>query len=212
MRALLAIGTLALVTGCGRIGYSPLPPPGAGGAGGFDAGGTGTGGMGGAGTGGMGGADAGGVTDATIADGGPACTTMTFGGHTYVFCETALGWNDAEADCVARGMRLVRIDDASEDAWIFMTAFPNAATSGTADWPWIGGTDQAVAGQWTWTDGTLFWMGGPNGSAQNGLYSHWVSGGPNDTGSAGRCAILQHSSYWVESDCANLQPYICEQY
>jgi hypothetical protein len=170
----------------------------------------GAGGM--AGGGGASAGGTGGATDAGVVDAGPACAAATFNGHDYEFCPTPLAWNNAESDCAAKGMRLVRIDDASENSWVHTTAFAGAAGTNSTYWPWIGGDDLAVTGAWRWTDGALFWMGGSNGTAQGGLYANWVSGSPTSGGAATDCAILQYSTYWADWDCTRLEPYVCEQY
>jgi hypothetical protein len=151
----------------------------------------------------------------TGVDGG-SCSTAIYGGHTYALCDGLLSWNDAQADCVARGMRLVRIDDDQENQWVLTTAFANvpAGENHLAVWRWLGASDVAVVGEWRWTDGVLFWLGGQNGAPQNGLYSNWVQGSPTSTGMATDCAIMQHNmlGFWTDQFCANLQPYVCEQY
>jgi Lectin C-type domain len=215
---------LAAIGGCGRIGYEAVDrrdaAAGAGGAGGV-AGVGGAGGM--AGTGGTagasGGAGAGGSTGGVGLDGGPdggSCTTTIYAGHTYALCDGPLSWNDAQNDCAAKGMRLVRIDDAQESQWVLTTAFASvpAGNNQAVNWRWLGGSDVAVPGEWRWTDGALFWLGGSNGSTQNGLYVNWVNGSPTDTGGATDCAIMQHNTqgFWTDTDCGRLQPYVCEQY
>jgi hypothetical protein len=80
------------------------------------------------------------------------------------------------------------------------------------DWFWLGGNDLAVLGEWRWTDGALFWTGGSTGSAQNGLYAHWLMSSPTDNGLPTDCLILQHSAFWRDWDCDRLQRYVCEQY
>jgi hypothetical protein len=144
-----------------------------------------------------------------------ACPTAIFGGHTYAFCDGPLSWNDAQNDCVAKGMRLVRIDDAAENAWVQATAFANVPPNDNrlAVWRWLGATEIAVPGEWRWTDGTLFWLGGSNGSAQNGLYANWVSGSPKTTGEDNFCGLMQHNAggFWADDNCNGLQPYVCEQ-
>jgi hypothetical protein len=180
--------------------------------GGSGAGGVGGGsGSSGVGGGGAAGTSAGGIGGTTV-DGGAACATMTFNGHTYAFCDGPFAWADANNDCAAKGMRLVRIDDAAENTWVQMTAFAGIASTSSIYWPWIGGTDQAVVGEWRWTDGALFWMGSSNGSAQGGLYSNWVAGSPTSGGTATDCAILQHAAFWTDFDCTRLERYVCEQY
>jgi hypothetical protein len=145
-------------------------------------------------------------------DGGAPCATATYGGHTYAFCEGLLAWTDAAAACSAKGMRLVRIDDAAENAWVQMIAFADVTSTSSIYWPWIGGDDVAVLGEWRWSDGTMFWLGGSNGSAQGGLYSNWVAGAPTSGGGATDCAILQHAAFWSDFQCTRLQRYVCEQY
>ena len=111
-----------------------------------------------------------------------------------------------------KGMRLVRIDDAAENAWVQMIAFTGVGSTSSTFWSWIGGNDQAVLGDWRWPDGALFWVGGSNGAAQGGLYSNWVAGSPTNGGGATDCAILQHAAFWTDFDCTRLERYVCEQY
>jgi hypothetical protein len=108
-------------------------------------------------------------------------------------------------------MSLARIDSAAENTWVHDTEF--AGMSGLSPtWPWIGGSDQAVLGEWRWTDGTLFWLGSGNGAAQGGLYTNWVAGSPASAGPATDCALLESSNRWNDWGCSSPQPYVCEQY
>jgi hypothetical protein len=114
-------------------------------------------------------------------------------------------------------MRLVRIDDVDENLWVLANAFAGVdpADNHSAVWRWLGGNDLAVSGEWRWPDGALFWLGGSNGSAQNGLYVNWAAGHPPTSGGRGEdCAIMQHNTkaFWGSHDCALLQPYVCEEY
>jgi hypothetical protein len=223
-------GGMAGATGSG----GPAGATGAGGAAGATgsggaAGATGSGGMAGAtGSGGMAGATgsggAAGMAGATgaggaaggaggsVVDAGPACTAATFNGHQYEFCGAPLSWSDAQNDCVAKGMRLVRIDDAAENTWVHDLAFAGVTSTSSNYWPWMGANDLAVLGAWRWTDGALFWMGGSNGTPQGGLYNNWVGGSPTSGGTATDCGILQSGTYWTDFDCTRLQGYVCEQY
>ncbi|EDP97565.1 T9SS type B sorting domain-containing protein [Kordia algicida OT-1] len=51
---------------------------------------------------------------------------------------------------------------------------------------WIGATDVAQEGTWEWVTGpeagTVFWIGEVNGTPQNGAYTFWNSGEPNNFG------------------------------
>src|SRR6266481_2209333 len=50
-----------------------------------------------------------------------SCNCEFFGAHAYRFCKTNRQFADAEADCVAEGMRLVRLDSNAENNWVFQT-------------------------------------------------------------------------------------------
>jgi hypothetical protein len=181
------------------------------------AGTAGTGDGGTAGTGGAAGASDAGAADGAGGGGGAPCMIAAFGGHAYAFCDGPLSWNAAEADCEVKGMHLVRIDDAQENDWLEATAFANVAGGSNVQpvWRWIGANDQAVAGEWRWTDGTLFFLGknGGGGSAQNGLFANWAGGSPSGGGTGKSCAGIEHlpGGLWGDALCAALQPYVCEQ-
>jgi hypothetical protein len=184
-----------------------------GGAGGTRGGAGGARGGAGGATGGAGGATggAGGAGGGAGGLGGGACPMASFGGHDYAFCVGPLGWMDAADDCAAKRMHLVRIDDAAENTWVQTNAFVGIMSTSSNYWSWMGGNDQAVVGEWRWADGTLFWLGGSNGSVQGGLYQNWVAGSPSNTGMATDCAIFQHAGFWTDFDCTRLERYVCEQ-
>jgi hypothetical protein len=191
------------------------------GTGGAGANGTGGGGASGAAGGGASGAGggaagaAGGPAGGTIGGGGASgalCPTDTFGGHTYAFCAGTLSWADAQSDCMAKGMRLTRLDTSAENTWVQSIAFAGISSVSSIYWSWIGASDLAVSGEWRWTDGTLFWLGNMNGAAQGGLYENWVASSPGNGGSATDCGILEHSGFWKDYPCSTLERYVCEQY
>jgi hypothetical protein len=138
------------------------------------------------------------------------CVEGTYGDHDYLFCSEPRSWFDANGGCSVVGMRLVRVDDADENQWLFDNAnFP----SGPDAQAWLGATDQAVEGEWRWTDAELFWLGGVNGSAQNGLFAGWYFREPNDVGGGEHCASLGTNAAtpkWYDSACESAFPYICE--
>jgi hypothetical protein len=109
-------------------------------------------------------------------------------------------------------MMLVRIDDAAEASWVRSIAFRNVGTNNsTAYWPFIGGNDLAVEGEWRWQDGTQFWQGAANGNPVGGLYSNWSSGHPNTPAD---CATIQNVTGvpWNGQGCTLGRPYVCELY
>ena len=158
--------------------------------------------------------DCNGVTD----DGGicgPTCTGATYGGHAYAFCSTTRTFAAAETDCVAKAMRLAKIDDSAENTFLAGIAFTAYAPAyNTASiWPWFGAYDSANPVQWQFLDGTVFWSGKSNGSAVGGLYSNWGAANPGDT-SGTYCATLNHATgfAWIDRTCTELRAYLCEAY
>jgi hypothetical protein len=178
-----------------------------GGAGGTNGGTGGASGGGGAGSGAMTGGGSGGGAGAPNTD---LCNSATFGGHTYLLCKEERNWVDANSGCLAAGMRLVRIDDAAENQWLFDNALTEV---GRVSLVWIGATDQAVEGEWRWTDGDLFWVGNNTGIAQDGLFAGWYFREPNDVSPGEHCASLESNGSmpaWYDSRCEQRTPFICE--
>lgn len=207
---------------------------GATGAGGMigSAGATGTGGLTGnggtsnaGGTPGMGGAaNTGGATSTGGVSGtggttsgctnSATCTCATFVGHEYRFC-TATDGVTAKADCTSAGMRLARIDNQPENDWVRITA---DTIVGSLD-VYIGAEDPTQTSSWQWEDGQVFWIGKDTGTAQNSLFTHWLSRRP--TGSAVRtCGLIAsagqwtpaEAGFWYDSGCGLVRPYVCEAY
>jgi hypothetical protein len=145
---------------------------------------------------------------------GTNCTGATYGGHAYAFCSTPLTFVDAVAACGTKSMRLSRIDDANENGFLAGVAFAAVGSQNTPSiWPWFGASDSATPVQWSFQDGAVFWTGKNNGAAVGGLYSNWAAASPTDaTGTY--CATLSHSGAlnWVDRNCTNTHPYLCEAY
>jgi len=86
--------------------------------------------------------------------------TDTYGGHTYYLLSPST-WLEAEDAAVGLGGHLVTIEDASENAWL-------AARFAVHQNVWIGFSDAAVEGTFTWASGAPF------------AYQNWAPGEPND--------------------------------
>jgi len=139
------------------------------------------------------------------------CEGHEHGGHGYLFCTTPLSWSAAEAACETQGFKLVRVDDATEMLWLHDICFAAVGSNNTAAvWPWLGANDQAVAGEWRWADGTLFWQGNQTGTPVAGLYNNWTQGEPIAKDSCGAMQNNPDKSLWAAQPCTSLHPYTCE--
>lgn len=136
------------------------------------------------------------------------CVSMPHEGVTYWFCgvwssEGKKARNDADSDCKAKGLTLVRLEDPLQNEWI-RTLLPVPV--------WIGANDLGTAGSWRWStpqsnDGDQFWSGGPGGSRIGDWFTYWASGAPQDS----RCAIMdQKTGRWSDAECSTALGYVCE--
>jgi hypothetical protein len=137
------------------------------------------------------------------------CTCAFFAGHAYLFCSTVITWSDAESRCEAGGMRLARVDDATENTWIRASADGLGIT-----YAWLGIEDPALTSAWQWADGTVFWMGGQSGIAVAGLYNNWNSAHPTGTTIRACGGLLsgQYDGQWDDRSCSLQVAYVCEAY
>lgn len=152
-------------------------------------------------------------------------------GHFYEYVSYAsCTWTQARTNAKTRSITvdttagtktyqgyLANIKDANENAFIA----DKCAYDG-----WIGGSDFTTADKWVWMDGPeagiQFWQGNGStsvGSAVTGMYAHWNSGEPNNSGNAEYYAQMygasgDHSSvkgYWNDESATKTQDgYLCE--
>jgi hypothetical protein len=131
------------------------------------------------------------------------CDCASNFGHDYRFCNVlASTYSVALQDCESHGMTTIRVDSQAENDWLF--AEFNARGMLTTTFVYLGGTDSAVEGQWSWSDGTLFYDSGPVG----GLYSDW---GTLPKGQQSDCLVMRPTSLWNDAGCnAGGVVYACE--
>lgn len=130
------------------------------------------------------------------------CDCATLGDHRYVFCPPSMGdVASAEEVCTAEGLALLRVDDAAENGWILTTA-----TALGHEVVALGASDSATEGEWSWSDGTIFW----NGAAVEGLYQAWSEAQPDNASPGEHCAIILPDSRWNDLDCNTSVPFVCE--
>jgi hypothetical protein len=105
-------------------------------------------------------------------------------------------------------MHLVRIDSDAERDFVRSTMLQSQSGS----WPWIGATDRSNTGVWRWLDGTVFWRGGADGTAEGGAYTSWSTGQPSDGGQdhGQRCMQLVSGGWTISR--ARSGRFVCEVY
>lgn len=126
----------------------------------------------------------------------PACIEMTPGGGlTFAFCFHPLSFAEAEADCAAQGGHLASIPDQ-----LTQNSLADAAFSISGGQWWIGLSDQATEGTFTWEDGTPL------------VYQNWAGGEPNDANQAEDCAHLADwaGGQWNDIGCETASNYVCK--
>jgi hypothetical protein len=115
-----------------------------------------------------------------------------FNGHTYYQSDDYTTWTVARANAEALGGQLVVIDNVAENAFV------EAATAGA--FIWIGLTDEASEGAFTWVNGDLL------------TYSNWYPGEPDNGGGATDAdfALMTFSGQWEDYPAFASYPYILE--
>ena len=96
------------------------------------------------------------------------------GEHCYYWNSQYLAWSPAEEFCNDRGGHLAAV--TTHETTVFLLKLTKTKT--TSEKFWIGGTDKATEGTWTWTDG----------SPMN--YTNWAAGKPSET-----------DKFWRQQDC-----------
>jgi len=114
----------------------------------------------------------------------------SFEGHDYYVSTDFTTWTTADANAQALGGYLVSIGSAAENAFI-ESYFPGA------DWLWIGLSDAAEEGTFTWSNGDPL------------TYSNWAPFEPNNSGNEDY-AIIWADGTWNDLGEGWYLPYIVE--
>ena len=79
---------------------------------------------------------------------------------------------------------------------------------------WIGGHEPTTDGDWRWTDGDAFWLGGAAGAGGvpvAGLYSKWDPTEPNNSTAAESCVgIPLNGTTWIDNYCSTYQYFVAK--
>ena len=122
------------------------------------------------------------------------CPTSTDGNFVYVSQNKY--WSDARTYCRANYYDLASIHSNTENAAVARLC-PNSC--------WIGGSDSAREGTWTWSDGTAW------------DYAKWYPGEPNDSYGEDYAEIFaadtsygaEYAFMWNDVSNAYKQPFVC---
>jgi VCBS repeat-containing protein len=124
-----------------------------------------------------------------------------FAGHFYRYVPSAgTSWTDARAQASAMGGHLANITSQAENDFIQNTVKPHVAA-------WIGASDAAQEGTWTWADGPeagqTFWLGDGNGTVVT--YANWWGTEPNG-GTSENYGFIDHNGVWTDVPVTNFAP------
>ncbi|MDB4780254.1 hypothetical protein OAG46_00490, partial [Planctomycetota bacterium] len=115
--------------------------------------------------------------------------TSPINGHQYALTPV-LNWTDAEALAVQTGGHLATIRDQAENDWLMSTFNTNA---------WIGFTDEASEGTWTWTSGEI-----PG-------FTNWSAGEPNNLGNEDHAHLIVSTGKWNDAQSTPAFPGLVER-
>jgi hypothetical protein len=122
-------------------------------------------------------------------------TPLVFNGHTYLFVQNHLTWNDAEQSCEQLGGYLATVTSKEEMDFIAGIIPPSTENDHIV---WIGGTDREVEGEWRWVTGEPF------------TYFNWKNQyEPNNAGDEDYLQIDENPG-WNDAQASQLCFYVCE--
>lgn len=124
----------------------------------------------------------------------PLCTPLRVDDALYRICSVSIGFDEARATCEALNMQLAApaTDERYQALWSAL-----ASAWGGLD-AWLGLTDLAEEGSWTWLNGEPI------------AYSRWASGQPDNAGEED-CGGTFYDGSWNDYPCWYPLGAICEE-
>jgi len=126
---------------------------------------------------------------------------VAFGGHHYLLHKKGVKRDEAVAACRKLGGRLVRIDSAEENSFVWQLVNGKMGKG-----CWIDGSDEGKDGQWKHSDGSplgfTFWKKGqPDGKNKETAIIYLQKAGRHSSQPDGR---------WYDAPAAKKYAYVCE--
>ena len=120
----------------------------------------------------------------------------TFNNHHYMFIPFAMTWHEAKAFCEDFGGHLSTV--TSEEEWDFIQQKAKANIGHF----WLGGTDEALEGEWKWVTGETW------------EFTAWAVDSPNSESDADYLYISSSRDYmwnnWSETLDNSSEGFVCE--
>jgi hypothetical protein len=120
---------------------------------------------------------------------------------TYTLYHDLASWTTAQMVCRASGLELVTIVSDAQAVGLnlaFKSLHPGGNASFTSGF-WVGGSDSAQEGAWTWADGSPF------------QYTRWGSNensGPS-VGVEDCLMATSNNGTWADQPCSMASPFVC---
>ena len=115
---------------------------------------------------------------------GPPAGAQEFGGHHYLYLPRPMLWSEARDYARARGADLAAVGSAEEMVWLSKTF----GQPGMGRRIWLGGSDEAREGFWTWSNGERW------------AFENWTPPEPDNLNGVEHCLAMKYDSWWTDND------------
>lgn len=121
-------------------------------------------------------------------------------GHSYKRFDAAKTWVEAKSACEGQGSHLATISSKIENDWIWHKFGISPAYYEGQIGFWLGGSDAAKEGRWTWITGEVW------------NYVNWSHGQPDNGNPAGQNynAMWAQGGGWDDGSTDSRNSYLCE--